>query len=187
MIISLDDHLVLETTSVKFADKLFDVIHNNRAHLSAFLPWVEHMLSIADVREYLQKCEQLEAEDKERSFVILVKDSPVGRIGLHHINAPNKTASIGYWLDKNVEGRGIISKACKKLIQFGFEEMGLHRIEIKAAVKNLRSQAIPEKLHFKKEGRLREAEFVNNEFIDLFLYSLLKPDYQNGMSVAERG
>lgn len=58
--------------------------------------------------------------------------------------------------------------------------MDLNRIEIKAAVKNFKSQAIPEKLNFKKEGILRQAEFVNNEFIDLFIYSILKNEWKTG-------
>ena len=52
--------------------------------------------------------------------------------------------------------------------------MNLNRIEIKASLKNFKSQAIPTRLNFRKEGVLRQAEFVNNEFIDLFLYSMLK-------------
>ncbi|MEO6949604.1 MAG: GNAT family protein, partial [Ginsengibacter sp.] len=59
-----------------------------------------------------------------------------------------------------------------------FQKIGLNRIEIKAAVRNLKSQAIPIKLNFKKEGVLRQAEFVNNEFIDLFLYSILKEEWE---------
>ncbi len=51
--------------------------------------------------------------------------------------------------------------------------MGLHRIEIKVATNNLRSQAIPEKLNFRKEGLLRQAELVNNKFLDLYIYSML--------------
>ena len=56
--------------------------------------------------------------------------------------------------------------------------MLLNRIELKTAVKNLKSQAIPNKLNFKKEGILRQAEFVNNEFVDLYIYSMLKEDWQ---------
>ena len=64
-----------------------------------------------------------------------------------------------------------------KLIALGFTEIGLHRLEIKAATTNLRSQAIPEKLSFKKEGVLREAELVNDKFLDLYLYSLLSHEW----------
>jgi ribosomal-protein-serine acetyltransferase len=109
--------------------------------------------------------------------VIMYKDKLVGRIGLHHMNLQNKIAAIGYWQDKGVEGQGIITKSCIALINYGFEDLGLHRIEIKAATNNLKSQAIPERLNFKKEGILRQAELVNNEYLDLVLFSMLSHEW----------
>lgn len=177
MTIIVDDSIKLELTSERFAPELFNVIDNNRKRLSEFLPWVENIRTIEDLRLYLQNSEHLCAERNEVSFVIMLNENPVGRIGLHHLNLQNKIGSVGYWLDKNAEGYGIITKSCRKLISYGFQELNLNRIEIKAAVTNERSQAIPEKLNFKKEGILRQAEFVNNKFTDLFLYSLLKSEW----------
>jgi len=178
MNIVIDDHTRLELTSEKFAVPLFDVINNNRNHLGEFLPWVEDMNSVEDMRRYLQNCERLYQGKKEVSFVIFLNGNPVGRIGLHHLNLQNKIGSIGYWLDKNAEGKGIITKSCIQLINYGFEKEGLNRIEIKAAVKNFKSQAIPARLNFKKEGILRQAEWVNNKFLDLYIYSLLRDEWK---------
>jgi ribosomal-protein-serine acetyltransferase len=178
MTIIIDENIRLEITSEKFTTQLFDVINNNRGHLSGFLPWVDAMQSEEDFRHYLQNCEQLYQEKREVSFIILFNEKPVGRIGLHHLNLANKIGSIGYWLDKNAEGKGIITKSCVELINYGFQQLNLNRIEIKAAVRNLRSQAIPEKLGFKKEGILRQAEFVNGEFIDLNIYAILKNEWR---------
>ena len=180
MKIIVDENIQLEITSEKFATQLFNVINNNREHLSAFLSWVENMQSVENMRQYLKNCELLIEEKKEISFVILLNNNPVGRIGLHHLNLQNKTGAIGYWLDKKAEGKGIITKSCLKLIDYGFNKIYLNRIEIKASVKNFKSQAIPIKLNFTKEGILRQAEFVNNEFIDLFLYSMLKDEWIKG-------
>lgn len=179
MTIIVDDNIKLEMTSEKFAAQLFSIINNNREHLSEFLPWVENMKSITDIKHYLQNCERLYEDKKEVSFIIMMNETPVGRIGLHHLNLQNKIGSIGYWIDKNAEGKGIITKSCIKLTSYGFEQLELNRIEIKAAVRNVKSQAIPENLNFTKEGVLREAEFVNNEFIDLFLYSILKKEWKS--------
>ena len=177
MIIKIDENIKLEITSEKYAAPLFNVIDNNREHLSEFLSWVENMKSVEDLRNYLQNCEHLYKEKKEVSFITLLNENPVGRIGLHHLNLQNKIGAIGYWLDKNEEGKGIITKSCIQLINYGFQKMGLNRIEIKASVRNIKSQAIPVKLNFKKEGVLRQAELVNNQFIDLFIYSILKDEW----------
>ena len=175
----IDENTRLEVTSERHALQLFEAINNNRAHLAEFLPWVHQMQTAENVKDYLRNCELLSLEKKEVSFVIFFNETPVGRIGLHHLNWQNKIGAIGYWLSESAEGKGIITKSCIQLINYGFQEIGLHRIEIKAAVKNFKSQAIPVKLNFKKEGILRQAEFVNNEFIDLVLFSILKDEWKS--------
>jgi len=179
MNIFVDDHVRLELTAEKHSQQLFDVVNNNRTHLSKFLPWVDNIQSVEDFRAYIQNCELLFQQKKEVSFVIIHNEKPAGRIGLHHLNLQNRVAAIGYWLDKTAEGKGIIIKSCKTLINYGFQNLQLNRIEIKAATKNFKSQAIPEKLNFKKEGVLRQAELVNNEFLDLILYSMLSSEWVN--------
>lgn len=177
MTINITENLRLELTAEKHSEGLYNAVDNNREHLSAFLPWVDNMQSIGDFRSYISNCELLYQQGKEVSFVIISGEVTVGRIGLHHLNSQNKNAAIGYWLAKDAEGKGIISKSCEVIIKYGFEELCLHRIEIKAAVDNLRSQAIPQKFNFTKEGILRGAELVNNKFLDLVLYSMLRNEW----------
>lgn len=179
MTIDIDEKTRLELTAEKHAVALYAAIDSNRAHLSRFLPWVNNMQSMEAFRNYIKNCELLYQHGKEVSFVIIQDEIAVGRIGLHHLDLHNKNASIGYWLTKDAEGKGIITKACRALISYGFKELGLHRIEIKAATENIRSQAIPEKLQFKKEGILRQAEWVNNQFLDLFVYSILNFEWSS--------
>ena len=178
MIITIDTNLKLELTAAQHAEGLFEAVDKNREHLSPLLPWVCIMNSVADFNDYIKNCEQLYEGKKKVSFVIISDEDLVDRIGLHHINLQNKTTSIGYWLTKDTERKGIITKSCKRLVAYGFQDLGLLRIEIKAAVKNLRSQAIPQKLNFKKEGILRESELVSGTFLDVVLYSILRNEWQ---------
>lgn len=178
MTIIINEETRLELTAESHAKELFTAIDANRQHLAAFLPWVDNMQTVENVSAYLKACEALYKDGKEISFIIFNKDVAAGRIGIHHINAMNKTGAIGYWLSKDAEGKGIITKCCIILISLGFQKLGLNRIEIKAAVKNFRSQAIPEKLGFVKEGILRQSELVNGEFVDLNLYAMLKEDWK---------
>lgn len=177
MTLSIDKNITLELMSVSHALPLYEAVDNNRQHLAEFLPWINEMQSPADFQQHIKNCELLYRQKKEVSFVIITNGAAIGRIGLHHLNLQNRNAAIGYWLTKDWQGKGIITRSCKNLLTYGFEELGLHRIEIKAAVGNLKSQAIPKKLNFKKEGILREAECVNGKFLDLVLYSVLKDEW----------
>lgn len=179
MNITINENVRLELISVQHANPLFDVIDSNREHLSVFLPWVGEMKNVDDLKAYLENCERLYQQKMEVSFVIFFKGVIVGRVGLHYLNWQNRIGAIGYWLSKKAQGHGIILQSCKWLINYGFHELRLHRIEIKAAVENFKSQAIPEKLDFRKEGILRQAELVNNEFIDLVLFSILSSEWKN--------
>jgi ribosomal-protein-serine acetyltransferase len=177
MILHIDENLRLELTAERHAAPLFNALDKERARLSEFLPWIDEMKTLADFTSYIKNCEWLYEQKREVSFIMIFNEMPVGRIGLHHLNLQNKTGAIGYWITSNAEGKGVVTRSCKKMIDYGFNDLGLHRIECKVATTNVKSRAIPEKLHFKKEGILRDAEWVNNKYNDLFIYSLLSDEW----------
>lgn len=173
-----DDELRLELTAPHHAPALLQLVNDNREHLQRFLPWVPLMQAEADFLKYIEKCRQLYEQGSEISFVIYYKNEAAGRIGIHYINPANKSGAIGYWLAEQAGGKGIITRSCRTVINHGFSQLQLNRIEIKAAVENTKSQAIPERLGFTIEGILRQAEWVHDRFLDLKLYSLLKEEWK---------
>ncbi len=81
------------------------------------------------------------AAGREVNAGIWYQDELVGTIGLH-INRSNQSASIGYWIGRAYEGRGIMTRSCRALITYAFGELALHRIEIRANMDNIRSRAL---------------------------------------------
>lgn len=179
MILKIDNETELHILQEKFAPELFKVIDANRQHLSSFLPWVSNMQTVENALEYIKQCETLQKENKEISFVIFYQNKLVGRIGIHYINFKNKCGAIGYWLSEDATGKGIITKACNIIIEYGFHILNLVRIELKTATKNYKSQAIAEKFNFTRECILPKAELVNGENLDLFLYAMLQKEWKN--------
>jgi len=177
MRIPVSESIVLELIDHHHAEPLFKVVDNNRTHLREWLPWVDYMRSVEDFSRYITLCKKKHQDKIELGFVIMGGDALVGRIGLHYFDHNNKICSIGYWMDEQHTGKGIITNACKKLIHYAFTDLGFNRIEIKCGVGNTKSAAVPERLGFTREGVLRQGEWVNGNFIDLNLYSLLKSEY----------
>lgn len=177
IILTIDEHTRLEETAPQHAAGLLDAVNANREQLSAFLPWVGAMQTVEDFQRYIQQCQQKTAEKLEVSFVIFINDKIVGRIGIHHIQPGNQSGAIGYWLAREAGGKGVMLNCCRKIVEYGFSILQLHRIEIKAATHNIKSQAIPQKLGFTREGVLRESERVNDVYFDIVLYAMLQQEW----------
>jgi ribosomal-protein-serine acetyltransferase len=176
--IKIDDDISLELIDYHHAESLYELVKANRTYLRVWLPWVDYMRTIDDFRRYINNSKQRHASLVETGYVIMANNAMIGRIGLYNIDQHNRNASIGYWVDQQWQGKGVITNACRALIRYAFKNLALNRIEIRCGIGNYKSQAIPERLGFKKEGVIRQAEFVNNRFIDLYVYSLLKDEWK---------
>ncbi len=85
---------------------------------------------------------------------------------------------MGYWLGAKYEGRGIMTKTCFYLVTYLFEELKLNRIKIRCSEKNVRSRAIPERLGFRLEGKLRGMSHTRDGLTDCLIYGLLADEWQ---------
>jgi RimJ/RimL family protein N-acetyltransferase len=90
--------------------------------------------------------------------------------------------NLGYWVRTSAAGRGVASKASRLVARFGFEELGLHRIEILAAVSNVASQRVAEKIGAAREGVLRKRLLIRGEPQDAVMFSLVPEDLQSQSS-----
>jgi RimJ/RimL family protein N-acetyltransferase len=104
-------------------------------------------------------------------------DVVIGTCGYHAWVKFHLRAEIGYELAREYWGQGIMSEAIKAILAFGFDELGLNRVEAMVLVGNVASARFLEKLGFQQEGVLREYKLVQRAFKDLMLFSLLKKDY----------
>lgn len=171
--------LFLDGISIRHATDIFNLIDANRDHLRPWFPWVDVTKSVDDTLEFIKRMIAGWEEQTTICTVITVRPGElVGLVDLHAIDAANKRASIGYWLGKRFEGQGIMTRAVQAMLQYGFLEKRLERIEICVEPGNRRSRAIPERLGFTLEGTLRHFErYDDNQYRDMMVYSLLSSEY----------
>ncbi|NDI35210.1 GNAT family N-acetyltransferase [Chengkuizengella sediminis] len=174
----IDDNLDIRILELRHAEQLFDLVSCNQDYLAEWLPWVQGN-TIDHTKGFIEAALQKLANNDGIDCGIFYHDRIVGCISLHRLDWLNKKTSIGYWLDGSLQGQGIMTKACKAMINYSFKDLQLNRIEIRAGVNNLKSRAIPERLGFEKEGMMRMAEWVNNRYINHVVYGLLKEDWDN--------
>jgi [ribosomal protein S5]-alanine N-acetyltransferase len=102
----------------------------------------------------------------------------VGTIDFVTINPKHKNGEIGYVLSEDVWGNGLTTEATKKIVEFGFTELGLVRIQARCFVENIGSQRVMEKVGMSFEGIMRKGMFAKGKYQDLKLYSILKGEFQ---------
>jgi ribosomal-protein-serine acetyltransferase len=172
--IVVDRDLELRLLAQKHAAELFALTDSNRAHLREWLPWLDGIRRVSDTAEFIAKADAVFRES--RAFTVGIWQGPrlAGVIGHNRIDWDNRVTQFGYWLAAAHQGRGIITRCCRALIDHAFIEYALNRIEIQTAVANHRSESIPKRLGFAFEGIRREGEWLYDHFVDLRMYALLR-------------
>jgi [ribosomal protein S5]-alanine N-acetyltransferase len=97
----------------------------------------------------------------------------IGTICLWNIQPENYRAEMGYELNPDYWGKGIMKEAIPKVIEYGLETMKLHSIEADLHPGNSQSVTLLEKNGFVKEGYFKESTYFNEKFLDRVVYSLL--------------
>lgn len=173
----LDQETELGLLDIGDARDIFGLVQANRNSLRRWLSWVDDTRSEADSRAFIEGTKKQFAENNGFQAGIWHKGEMAGVAGFHGIDRRNRMAEIGYWLGDAYQGKGLMTKTCKALIDYAFNKWYLNKVVIRCGADNSKSCAIPERLGFTKEGLLREAEYVNDRFIDHYVYGMLVSDW----------
>jgi ribosomal-protein-serine acetyltransferase len=177
-VIAAGPDLYLKPVSPADGDAIYAAIERNRERLREWLSWAVPEYSREDLNSFLTEKEQANAARSSLTTAICQGGAICGLIGFHPINLLNRNTSLGYWIDGSYEGRGLITRSCRAIVTEGFKNFGLHRIEIRCATGNHRSNAVPRRLGFREEGILRDAEWLHGRWVDLRVYSALSTEWQ---------
>ena len=174
---TIDDELELVFLSESDAEELFERVEANRARLRTWMPWLDSTQGPEDILGFICRAQDELKSNTAVHLGIRFKGEIVGVSGFASISEPNHSAKIGYWVCQSVEGKGLVTRAVKSLVDVGFTHLGLNRIAIRAAVGNERSAAVPKRLGFTLEGVRRQAEFLYDHYVDLQEFALLKEEW----------
>jgi ribosomal-protein-serine acetyltransferase len=168
--------VVLRAIHSDDAEAVYALVDQSREHLRAWLPWVDASRSAVYTREFFEHVVEQRARQTTAAYLILERGRISGMIGLHDIEWTNRSFLIGYWVTARAQGRGLITRACRTLVDLAFEEWGMERAVIHCGVGNRRSSAVARRLGFTLEGIARHAQLLRGEFIDLEIWSQLRAE-----------
>ena len=159
-------------------DALYEAVRESVNEVGPWLPWCHADYSRAESESWIAARSEAWAKGESYDFGIFDARSAayLGGCGLNHLNHVHQLANLGYWVRTSCAGRGIASAVTRLVAHFGFEELGLTRIEIAAAVDNAPSLRVAEKVGATREGIQRNRLVNGNRIDDAVMFSLIPAD-----------
>ena len=174
---AVGDGIELRVLQPRFAETNFAVVDANRGYLRKWMPWVDSTTSVSDTLDFINSGLKQYADNDGVQMGIWYNGEFCGNCGYHFWDFKQQKTEIGYWLAQSFTGKGIMTRTVKPLVDYAFNVLDLHRVEILCAVENKASCAIPERLGFTKEGTIRGGIRVNDEYQDCHVYAVLAEEW----------
>ena len=149
----VDSAITLREPRESDAEELYRLVDSNRPHLGRWLAWVAQQASIEDSLNFIVDARAKTRQGAGLTLCIEVGGRIVGDISLGMIDETGRQAQMGYWIAAEGEGRGIMTRSCRKVLEHGFENLGLDGVVLLADWDNLRSRRLAERLGFVEVGK----------------------------------
>ncbi len=144
-----------------------------------YYPWTDR--TEADARDFVQMFLDQHAEQQRRKFQLAITLPDDGRLigscGVRRKPENDWEADIGYELAPEHWGKGYATEAARAMVQFAFDDLGVHRVSSWCIADNTASARVLEKAGLQLEGRLRENEYFKERWWDTLVYGLLASDW----------
>ena len=173
----LTQRLRLQAMRVAHAEVLFRLMNAEYERLLNTMGGPRKNMNVAEQAERLAELETKRENGKEFPYCIFLTqpgqpDVLAGTIGVHHVLASNCRGEFGYWLGAEFEGHGIMSEAVTAMEQACWDA-GFHHLQIRCASHNARSAAVPQRLGYTLDGRIREAWLHLDQWHDELVFTKL--------------
>jgi RimJ/RimL family protein N-acetyltransferase len=168
------------------AEEFLAHIDSARDYLREHVALPTRVTNLDDARKLLRHFADSTAADGNRIWGIWVAGVLSGGVMLKHFDAAGGTAEIGVWLSPEAQGRGLMTTAVRRVIDWAIGVRGLGRLEWLAIVGNERSIALAKRLGMSFEGIKRSDFLLNGVRHDSEVYSLTGEDYLSGRSDGSR-
>ena len=171
------DRLTLRGMRVSDAPDMYE--YARRPSVTEYLTWEPHA-SVEETRQYLTYVGQRYRTGDFYDWSVVDKESGhmIGTCGFTSFNCPADSAEIGYVLNPAYQGRGLGTEAVRRVLEFGFEELNLHRIEAHFIQGNDASRRLMERVGMTFEGFARESMKIKGKYRTIGTCAILRSEYE---------
>ena len=179
------DHYVIRLITLEDLARYFDLIENNRKRLEDFFAGtVAITKTINDTEIHLRDVIQKAEKNNYFPFVVIDLNSNklIASIQVKSVDWTVAKAELGYYIDRDYEGKGIIKKAVSMIIDHCFDQVGLAKLYIRTHEGNKPSVTIAEANGFQIEGKIRrDYKTTSGVLIDVLYFGLLKEEWKKNI------
>jgi ribosomal-protein-serine acetyltransferase len=149
----------------------------NRAHLGPWLPWATAIVDEDSARAFLQRYADGTAGDGCRIYALWLDDQMVGGTLFRVFEPDQSLCEIGVWLSPEHQGRGLVTRAVRAMVDWAVHERGIRRIEWHCVPENQPSRKVAERLGFSLDGVLRQSFEYAGTVHDVEVWSVLADEW----------
>lgn len=170
--LEVDSEINLLFLKESFADNLFKLIEADREYLTKWSTWPLGIKNVEDSTLFIKNSFTALMNGKLLCYALEYRGEFVGTVSYSNIEKNRKTVNIAYWISSEYQGKGIVTRACGKMIQNAFETMGMEKVEICVATENKQSRRVCERLGLTLEKIVTDAENLHGTIVDHAVYGL---------------
>ncbi len=170
--LKVDQEISLLLVHERFAARYAELARENYDYLAEWLAWPSFAKTEADFRKFALDSLHKYADGKGMNCAIEYRGEIIGNSGFNTIQSDLRTVEIGYWIGEKYQGNGIITRVCRFLIEYAFDELKMDKVQIASAVDNQPSRAVCERLNMNLEGIVTNRERVGDRILDHAIYGI---------------
>jgi len=159
------------------AEQFAAAVSHAREHLAPWIPFAHSVTDVASARDHLRRLAVRHAEDTCHNYGIWQGGRLVGGVVFPAFDAAARTCELGVWLVPEVQGRGLVTAACRYVLDWAFGERGMVRVEWHNDPRNEASRAVARRLGMTHEGTMRSAYVLGGARQDSEVWSVLADEW----------
>lgn len=152
--------LTLRVPTAQDGPAMAALVNANLDHLRPWMPWAQTPRTPQQRSESMAQAYDRYLKREDLMYLMFKSSQLIGSCGIHRIDWEVPLGDIGYWIDQRREGHGYVTETARALTELALKPaaaggLGFERLEIRCDARNLKSAAVPERLGFELEARLK--------------------------------
>jgi len=179
-----DDGAELRPLEPWHAEEFLAHLDRGREFITQHIPFGSAVTDVAGARALLQSYADKRAADSGFLYGLWLDTKLVGGLLFRVFDAEGGNCEVGCWLEPAGSGRGLVTRGARTLIDWAFDERGLHRVEWHVSSANEPSINVARRLGMTREGVLRETFLYRGVRQDTEIWSVLAPEWRDARARA---